>query len=171
MAKQQIQEDLDNIVKQAIERKDELFKELDAKILDINDNIATLNDIRNKTEKCASYNEVSTKMEFVDLLEELFREGKQSKIYKSFKLTENEQNLALPSEIPKQLESAKVLPIKKTMTTLSVAEGKLNHIMLNFHFFFFVYATSNSDSFYKWVNRVRSRIWLRWAQLWVGQIC
>ena len=136
MAKQQIQEDLDNIVKQATQRKDKLFKELDAKILDINDNIATLNDIRDKVQKCASYDEMVNKMGFVDLLEELFRERKHPKTYKSFKLEENEQKFALPCEVPKQLESGKVLPVRESVSNLSVAEGKLNYSMFSFHCMF-----------------------------------
>ena len=48
-AKQQIEQESDSIIEQVKTRKEEIFKDLDEKVVNNNDNIATLNDIREKT--------------------------------------------------------------------------------------------------------------------------
>ena len=92
-AKQKIEQESDKIIKQVKTRKEEIFKELDEKVVNNNDDIATLNDIREKTSKSKSHSDIMNKIEFVELIEDLSRTNKLSHEYKFHKLVETEQKL------------------------------------------------------------------------------
>ena len=124
LTKQQIQHDLEEVVKQATNKRDELFKGLDEKMSGINDNIATLNDIKNKTSSDTTYNEFLNKIEFQGILDDLTRTSTQLMTYRSFKLVENKKELVLPSATPTKLDVPLTVLEKTDVSDLSVETGR-----------------------------------------------
>ena len=111
-------------MKQATNKRDELVKGLGEKMSDINDNIATLNDIKNKTSSDTTYNEFLNKIEFQGILDDLTRTSTQLMTYRSFKLVENEKELVLPSATPTQLDVSLTVLGKTDVSDLSVETGR-----------------------------------------------
>ena len=124
-AKQKIEQESDKIIKQVKTRKEELFKELDEKVVNNNDNITTLNDIREKTSKSKSHSDIKNKIEFVELIEDLSRTNDLSHEYKFYKLVETEQKLEQHVQVCRETAPQQISLNKKVVPNICVSKGKI----------------------------------------------
>ena len=90
ITKKQLDVEFQQMIEKLKERKQEVAKELDVMASDAIDNIATLEDIREKTAKCTDANQVAEKMDFVEQLNYLCHDMEQPVKCEFFKLVEEQ---------------------------------------------------------------------------------
>ena len=124
-AKQKIEQESDSIIEQVKIRKEEIFKDLDEKVVNNNDNIATLNDIREKTSKSKSHSDIMNKIKFVELIEDLSRSNKLSHEYKVYELVEKEEKLEQHVQVCRETVPPQGSPSMKVVANICVLKGKI----------------------------------------------
>ena len=87
-AKQQVEDDYEKQVERLKERKQEILQDLEAKMADCEDNIATARDINAKVKQSTTQKELRDKLEFVELVETFSNETVKPLTYKFFDLVE-----------------------------------------------------------------------------------
>ena len=98
IAKQQVEDDYVKHVEQLKKRKIEILQDLDAKVLDCEDNITTIMDINAKVNQSTTHNELRDKLEFVELVETLCKETVKPLTYEFFDLVEKLKEVKIPAE-------------------------------------------------------------------------
>ena len=92
-AKQQGEDDYEKQVERLKERKQEILQDLDSKMADCEDNIATVMDINAKVNQSTTQKELRDKLEFVELVERFSNETVKPLTYEFFDLVENTEKL------------------------------------------------------------------------------
>ena len=87
-AKQQVEDDYEKQCEKLKERKQEILQDLEAKMADCEDNIATAREINAKVNQSTTQKELRDKLEFVDLVETFSNETVKPLTYKFFDLVE-----------------------------------------------------------------------------------
>ena len=101
MNKRQLDVETQQMTEKLKNRKQEVDIELDVVKADAMDNIATLEDIKKRTEKCTDANQVAEKMEFVEQMNYVCREMEQPVKCMFYKLVESQMlpHVSLISEV------------------------------------------------------------------------
>ena len=87
-AKQHAEHEFDTKIKLLKGGKKEQLKELDEKLADAIENLATLNDIEMKVKQDTTQTDIANKMEFVDIVDGLTKQSQEPIAYKCFDLVE-----------------------------------------------------------------------------------
>ena len=98
-AKQQVEDDYEKQVERLKERKQEILQDLEAKMADCEDNIATAREINAKVNQSTTQKELRDKLEFVEFVETLSDEIAKPLTYEFFALVEKMEEVKAAEDL------------------------------------------------------------------------